>query len=116
MPCSTRPATVPHVGDVFMSLIHTLRTCAGPIRSTTSRNLERHADELSANPQDWMPWNYRENAERDGTCPNAVRRKLVKKTDAAERLRKALAKRTKSELIDVLVELAGDDREHPPPA
>ncbi|MGA2035563.1 MAG: hypothetical protein ABSG68_25215, partial [Thermoguttaceae bacterium] len=30
-------------------------------------------------------------------------------TDAAERLRKLLAKRTKRELIDALVEFAGDD-------
>jgi hypothetical protein len=22
--------------------------------------LEQHADDLSANPQHWMPWNYRE--------------------------------------------------------
>jgi hypothetical protein len=35
---------------------------------------------------------------------------LVKTSDVAARLRKALAKRTKGELIDVLVELAGADR------
>jgi uncharacterized Zn finger protein len=37
-------------------------------------------------------------------------KKLVKTADVRERLRKALANRTKDELIDVLVELAGDDR------
>jgi hypothetical protein len=36
--------------------------------------------------------------------------KAAKTTDSAERLRKALAKRTKGELVDVLVELARDDR------
>jgi hypothetical protein len=36
--------------------------------------------------------------------------KATKTMDAAEGLRKALAKRSKDELIDVLVELAGDDR------
>ena len=36
--------------------------------------------------------------------------KAAKTTDSPERLRKALAKRTKDELIDVLVELAGEDR------
>lgn len=36
--------------------------------------------------------------------------KAVKTTSSAARLRKALAKRTKSELVDVLVELAGEDR------
>ena len=37
-------------------------------------------------------------------------KKVVKKIDAAGRLRKALAKRTKDELIDILVELVGEDR------
>ncbi len=38
-------------------------------------------------------------------------RKVAKKTEAAQRLRTALAKRTKDDLIDVLVELAGKDRD-----
>ena len=37
-------------------------------------------------------------------------KKVAKKTDVAARLRKALAKRTKAELIDVLVEWAGENR------
>jgi hypothetical protein len=37
-------------------------------------------------------------------------KKIVKTADVAKRLRKALTKRTKDELIDVLVELARDDR------
>jgi hypothetical protein len=37
-------------------------------------------------------------------------KKLVKGSDVAQRLRKALAKRRKDELIDILVELAGEDR------
>ncbi len=37
-------------------------------------------------------------------------KKLAKETNAAERLGKALAKRTKCELIEVLVEFARDDR------
>jgi uncharacterized Zn finger protein len=36
--------------------------------------------------------------------------KAAKTTDPADRLRRALAKRTKSELIDLLVDLARDDR------
>jgi hypothetical protein len=39
-------------------------------------------------------------------------KKAVKTTDFAQRLRKALAKRTKDELLDVLVELAGEDRDN----
>jgi transposase len=26
--------------------------------------LQRHADELTANPSEWMPWNYRETPAR----------------------------------------------------
>jgi transposase len=47
------------VGDLFMSLIHTCELCgANPFDYLTE--LERHADELSSNPQNWMPWNYRQ--------------------------------------------------------
>jgi len=47
-----------HVGDIFMSLIYTCELCgANPFDYLTE--LERHADELAANPQHWMPWNYR---------------------------------------------------------
>ncbi len=38
-------------------------------------------------------------------------KKVVKTTDMAQRLRKALAKRTKGELLDVLVELAEENRD-----
>jgi transposase len=50
------------VGDLFMSLIHTCELCeANPFDYLTE--LERHAAELAANPQRWMPWNYRETLE-----------------------------------------------------
>lgn len=46
------------VGDIFMSLIYTCELCgANPFDYLTE--LQRHAEQLSANPQDWMPWNYR---------------------------------------------------------
>ena len=48
-----------HVGDVFMSLIHTCELCeANPFDYLTE--LDRHANRAGANPQDWMPWNYRQ--------------------------------------------------------
>ena len=51
-----------HVGDLFMSLIHTCVLCGGnPFDYLTE--LERHAGELSSNPQDWMPWNYRQTLD-----------------------------------------------------
>ena len=48
-----------HVGDVYMSLIHTCELCgANPFDYLTE--LQRHAQELAANPVDWMPWNYQQ--------------------------------------------------------
>jgi transposase len=46
-----------HVGDVFMSLIHTCQLCgANPCDYLTE--LQNHAAELSASPARWMPWNF----------------------------------------------------------
>jgi transposase len=65
-----------HVGDVFMSLIHTCELC-GANAFDYLTELERHADELSASPEDWMPWNYQatlnhQQEPRDSTCPSVV--------------------------------------------
>jgi transposase len=47
-----------HVGDIFMSLIYTCQLCgADPFDYLTQ--LQRHAEDLAARPEDWMPWNYR---------------------------------------------------------
>jgi hypothetical protein len=55
------------VGDLFMSLIHTCELCeAKPFDYLTE--IERHADELATNPQDWMPWNYRQTLGNIATC------------------------------------------------
>jgi hypothetical protein len=57
------------VGDLYMSLIYTCELCgANPFDYLTE--LERHADELAANPQHWMPWNYRQTLA--GTTPPAA--------------------------------------------
>ncbi len=46
-----------HVGDVFMSLIHTAELNAvAPFEYLVA--LQRHADEVTADPGAWMPWNY----------------------------------------------------------
>ena len=48
-----------HVGDLFMSLIHTCElNGVNPYDYLTELN--KHASELSAHPADWMPWNYRD--------------------------------------------------------
>jgi hypothetical protein len=58
-----------HVGDIFMSLIHTCELCgANPFDYLTE--LERHAAALSANPHNWMPWNYRQTL--DGPAASSI--------------------------------------------
>jgi len=47
-----------HVGDLFMSLIHTCQFCgANPFDYLTE--LQRNSDAVSRCPREWMPWNYR---------------------------------------------------------
>ena len=55
-----------HVGDVFMSLIHTCELC-GVNAFDYLTELERHAGELSSQPRDWLPWNYRKKSKGQGT-------------------------------------------------
>jgi len=57
-----------HVGDVFMSLIHTCELCgANPFDYLTE--LKRHSGELRAAPQNWMPWNYRQTFDGATAVP-----------------------------------------------
>jgi transposase len=52
-----------HVGDVFMSLIHTAElNHIEPFDYLVA--LQRHATALAASPADWMPWNYRATLAR----------------------------------------------------
>jgi transposase len=54
-----------HVGDMFMSLIHTAELVkANPFDYLTQ--LQKHAHEVNTNPSRWMPWNYRETIEESG--------------------------------------------------
>jgi transposase len=53
------------VGDLFMSLIHTCQLC-GANSFDYLTELQRHAQELAAQPAEWMPWNYRETLQRAG--------------------------------------------------
>jgi transposase len=60
-----------HVGDLYMSLIHTCElNGANPFDYLTE--LERHSGEMAANPQDWMPWNYRQTLDVSTTSPAAT--------------------------------------------
>ena len=58
-----------HVGDIFMSLIHTTELCkANPFEYIVCLQ-ERHKD-VAQSPADWMPWNYAKNASAgDATLP-----------------------------------------------
>ena len=48
-----------HVGDLFMSLIHTCELEGiNPFQYLTA--LQRHPDALAANPTAWLPWNYQQ--------------------------------------------------------
>ena len=48
-----------------MSLIHTCRLCGvNPFAYLTE--LQQHAEELSRNPAQWMPWNYAETLRHGG--------------------------------------------------
>ena len=54
------------VGDLFMSLIH---TCTLNKVDTLDylTFLNRQADKLSVSPQNWLPWNYRQNLAQSDT-------------------------------------------------
>ncbi len=57
-----------HVGDMFMSLIHTAELCkANPFEYIVSLQ-ERHKDVVQS-PADWMPWNYAKNAPAGDVAP-----------------------------------------------
>jgi transposase len=60
-----------HVGDIFMSLIHTCElNGVDPFNYLTQ--LQRRAEELSSSPKDWMPWNYTETMERSLDDPSPL--------------------------------------------
>ncbi len=57
-----------HVGDLFMSLIHTCElNSINPFDYLTE--LQKHADALCAHPADWMPWNYQDTLQKP-TAPS----------------------------------------------
>ncbi len=48
-----------HVGDLFMSLIHTCELAdANPFQYLTE--LQHHADAAALNPTAWLPWTYKD--------------------------------------------------------
>jgi transposase len=63
-----------HVGDLFMSLIHTCQLC-GANSFDYLTELQRHAQKLATSPAEWMPWNYRETWR--GSCPSQIPRRVM---------------------------------------
>lgn len=58
-----------HVGDVFMSLIHTAElNHIAPFDYLVA--LQRNAVVVAAKPADWMPWNYQATLARSGSGPD----------------------------------------------
>lgn len=56
-----------HVGDLFMSLIHTVELHDGnPFDYLVA--LLRHHERVADEPGEWMPWNYRQALEKLGTA------------------------------------------------
>jgi len=60
------------VGDIFMSLIHTCELCDANVFDYLAE-LDRHAADLAANPENWMPWNYRQTLESISPPSNPTR-------------------------------------------
>ena len=60
-----------HVGDLFMSLIHTCELNAvNPFLYLVA--LQQHADELKQTPTAWLPWTYRETLQPIETSAEAA--------------------------------------------
>ena len=60
-----------HVGDLFMSLIHTCELNGVPSLGYLIA-LQKHAREVAEQPSAWMPWNYRETLMRTGPNSDAA--------------------------------------------
>jgi transposase len=52
-----------HVGDLYMSLIHTAELATINVFDYLTMML-RHPDQIRAHPERWMPWNYRATLTR----------------------------------------------------
>ena len=60
-----------HVGDLFMSLIHTCELSGvNPFDYLTA--LQRHAAALKRHPASWMPWTYRQTLEQHDAALDAA--------------------------------------------
>ena len=58
------------VGDMYMSLIHTCELCdVSPFDYLTE--LHRNADRVAADPDSWLPWNYRAAVDADSALVKA---------------------------------------------
>jgi len=56
------------VGDLFMSLIYTCQlNQANPFDYLTQ--LQQHTDQVAANPEHWLPWNYRDTLAHASNVP-----------------------------------------------
>ena len=55
-----------YIGDIYMSLIHTCYlNNVNPFEYLTE--LEKHSSKLFKNPEQWLPWNYKQNITADAS-------------------------------------------------
>ncbi len=60
-----------HVGDVFMSLIHTAELNGeNPFEYLVA--VQRHHEEVAASPADWLPWTYRDALAQKPSPPSTI--------------------------------------------
>jgi transposase len=58
-----------HVGDAFMSLIHTAELSeVDPFDYLVA--VQRHHDEVAERPGDWLPWTYKDTLARLAKGPD----------------------------------------------
>ena len=73
------------VGDLFMTLIHTCQLC-GANSFDYLTELQRHAQELTANRAAWMPWNYRHRWSRLAYDESCLKPVLLRSRQAERRV------------------------------
>jgi hypothetical protein len=57
-----------HIGDIFMSIIHTCNL-SGINAFEYLTVLEKNSREIFKNPNQWLPWNYRQQLPAETAKP-----------------------------------------------
>ena len=60
-----------HVGDLFMSLIHTCELCKADAFDYLTQ-LDIHETDMQKHPENWMPWNYHQTITKIAPPPEPI--------------------------------------------